>query len=191
HLYHATRENHLPAFRVSGVLIKNTDRPNEFTMSGGFYVSNSLEHAVAHALTYQHSPSHRKIDPIVVLVFEVDAQVLLGQLSVSGERFRTKVFDVPKTGLDIGYRDKYRDYCSFVWKNWNREEATGVAEEEDGFDFVVGPICKTPGRFDVQMHENGPGGSRPLQVAARTPGARAYLDKAILKILKEDRTWEE
>jgi hypothetical protein len=75
-LFHGTRRSRLPRFQVSG--IDPEWRPNEMSSDRAFYLSNSIEQAVAHVLYLCPRLTALDVDPIVILVFSVDVAVLHG-----------------------------------------------------------------------------------------------------------------
>jgi hypothetical protein len=70
-------------------------RPNELCAGQAFYVTNSIEQAIAHALYVCPRPPFLDVDPIVVLVFSVDVTVLHGDQPSpnSSIMFSVKWFD--------------------------------------------------------------------------------------------------
>jgi hypothetical protein len=75
-LFHGTRRSRLPRFQVNG--IDPEWRPNEMSSDRAFYVTNSIEQAVAHVLYVCPRLTALDVDPIVILVFSVDIAVLHG-----------------------------------------------------------------------------------------------------------------
>ena len=75
-LFHGTRRSRLPRFQANGV--DPQWRPNEMSSDPAFYVTNSIEQAVAHVLYVCPRPTTLDVDPIIILVFSVDVTVLHG-----------------------------------------------------------------------------------------------------------------
>ena len=75
-LFHGTRQSRLSRFQVNG--IDPEWRPNELSPDCTFYLTNSIEQAVAHVLYVCPRLTPSDVDPIVILVFSVDVSVLHG-----------------------------------------------------------------------------------------------------------------
>ena len=75
-LFHGTRRSCLPRFQVNA--IDPEWRPNEISSDRAFYLTNSIEQAVAHVLYVCPRLTALDVDPIVILVFSVDVPVLHG-----------------------------------------------------------------------------------------------------------------
>lgn len=75
-LFHGTRKSRIRNFEVYGVA--PVWRPNELCAGQAFYVTNSIEQAIAHVLYVCPRPPDLDVDPIVVLVFSVDVTILHG-----------------------------------------------------------------------------------------------------------------
>jgi hypothetical protein len=75
-LFHGTRRSRLPSFEDHGVA--PVWRPNELCCGRAFYVTNSIEQAVAHVLYACPRPPDLDVDPIIILVFSVDIPILHG-----------------------------------------------------------------------------------------------------------------
>ncbi|KAJ7677350.1 hypothetical protein B0H17DRAFT_117005 [Mycena rosella] len=111
-LYHATRRSQLDCFLPAGIQLQFHTRQHELAVRGAFYACNNLATAVAHALTYKHSPASR-VDPVVVFVFAVDPEVIQGSKpSFDGASLKLRVLDVPASQTDVGYREQYRQFCT-------------------------------------------------------------------------------
>jgi hypothetical protein len=75
-LFHGTRKSQIFNFGINGV--DPIWRPNELCAGRAFYVTNSIEQAIAHALYVYPRPPDLDVDPTVILVFSVDVTVLHG-----------------------------------------------------------------------------------------------------------------
>ncbi|KAJ7668698.1 hypothetical protein DFH06DRAFT_206427 [Mycena polygramma] len=196
-LFHATRRHHLACMRTndSFSILDNSSR-HDLTAAGtsGVYLLNSFANAVAQVLRYQHAPSTVD-DTVAVIVFEVETDVLLRKEVAKklGAKFKTKVFDVPTAPEEVGYAEKYQEFCEFVGANWDPYSGwtkAGWTEEEDN-DFLVAPLSLTPLKTDVGMDVNlNPDGPRLVQVAPRSYMAKQYLKEWMTEIVVERRTTE-
>ena len=75
-LFHGTRKSRLHNFEDHGVA--PIWRANELCAGRAFYVTNSIEQAIAHVLYTCPGPPDLDVDPIIILVFSVDIPVLHG-----------------------------------------------------------------------------------------------------------------
>ena len=75
-LFYGTRKSRLPSFEDHGVA--PVWRANELCGTRAFYVTNSIEQAIAHVLYTCPKPPDLDVDPIIILVFSVDIPVLHG-----------------------------------------------------------------------------------------------------------------
>ena len=75
-LFHGTRRSRLPNFEDHGVA--PVWRPNELCSGRAFYVTNSIEQAIAHVPYACPRPPDLDADPIIILVFSIDIPILHG-----------------------------------------------------------------------------------------------------------------
>ncbi|MCO5578088.1 hypothetical protein L7F22_031926 [Adiantum nelumboides] len=172
-LYHGTRSFSLGSFKSKGIFPKL--RPNEFSVTYVFCTSNSLRQA------FEHPNKHvagNTVDPVSVLVFEVDVAVLHGEKLPIGEssEFKCKWFP----GDTPARLKAWSDFCA---ANLSTEVLPHT------YDVVIGPICY---RLDEDGYAKLCGempNSIPLtQVAFCTPSARAWLQKCFKRVYMERRS---
>lgn len=169
-LYHGTRSSSLFAFKSIGIV--PTLRRNEFSVGPSFYVSNSLRHAYEHPL---HKHVSQGVDPVSVLVFEVDVAVLHGDKSPEGEATSFKVKWFP---CHTPVEEKWSDFCR---KNLD------MKNHPHDYDVVIGPICIRRGDEFERLYAELQGRVRLIQVALCSVRAKSWLQKCFKLVYKEVR----
>lgn len=139
HLIHGTRLSSLSEFQLEG--INPRSNANELFPNSAFFVTNSFEQAIAHVLAIKYLTVIKKsYDPVILLVFAVEVDVLLGLKDyiftdedgkIRKGTFQTKVYD-GRIGTQVS---EFKSLASKYLK------ATRLDITWSELDIIISPTC--------------------------------------------------
>ncbi|KAJ7760551.1 hypothetical protein B0H16DRAFT_1532664 [Mycena metata] len=194
HFYHGLTTRRLSSFKDG---INPPAIRGELSRERAFYMTQHPAHASDHV----HLTNVRAADPIALIAFEVELDVVRGRVMESGGDRLFRYLDLTEdysSHLSARGLESFSEYCAQstsqsrclsrdIWDPPTREQLYPPLTDSDvPFDFVFAHVCSGFSKpIDVVPSKKGFG---PLfQLAALSPSSWRYLESCAVKIYVEER----